>query len=282
MSSASACRRGRSRTTRRPETAYTLNWLPIGGFVRLEGEDGDHADDPAELRHKPLKMRTIILLAGVAMNLLLAFVIFVFIAGFADPSVDIRVNGLAPATTSGAVAPAVAAGLTAGQADRRHRRRAGLRRHGRRHHGHRRPAVRLLRRRPDGRAERRDPLPAGPRRAARHALPAPPRRHDPGRDRAAQQQRGRVVGAARQRRHRPGRTRHRRLLVPAGAHDRARPARRHQPGSAAHGHGGGHGRDRGRRPARQPGQPAGGRTRSASSASWARSARRTRRSSWST
>ena len=46
------------------------------------------------------------------MNLLLAFVIFVFIAGFADPSVDIRVNGLAPATTSGGVAPAVAAGLT--------------------------------------------------------------------------------------------------------------------------------------------------------------------------
>ena len=57
-------------------------------------------------------MRTIILLAGVAMNLLLAFVIFVFIAGFADPSVDIRVNGLAPATTSGGIAPAVAAGLT--------------------------------------------------------------------------------------------------------------------------------------------------------------------------
>src|SRR5664279_1356851 len=25
------------------ETIYTLNWLPIGGFVRLEGEDGDSA-----------------------------------------------------------------------------------------------------------------------------------------------------------------------------------------------------------------------------------------------
>jgi len=23
------------------ETLYTLNWLPIGGFVKLEGEDGD-------------------------------------------------------------------------------------------------------------------------------------------------------------------------------------------------------------------------------------------------
>ena len=28
------------------ETLYTLNWLPIGGFVKLEGEDGDDADDP--------------------------------------------------------------------------------------------------------------------------------------------------------------------------------------------------------------------------------------------
>ena len=27
------------------ETVYTLNWLPIGGFVKLEGEDGDQADD---------------------------------------------------------------------------------------------------------------------------------------------------------------------------------------------------------------------------------------------
>lgn len=93
------------------ETAYTLNWLPIGGFVRLEGEDGDMAEDPRSFSHKSLKVRTIILLAGVAMNLLLAFVIFCFIAGFADPSVDIRVNGLQVATTSGAVAPAVAAGL---------------------------------------------------------------------------------------------------------------------------------------------------------------------------
>ncbi len=85
------------------ETDYTLNWLPLGGFVRLEGEDGERRRGSAQLQsNKPLKVRTIILLAGVAMNLLLAFVIFVFIAGFADPSVDIRVNGLAPATTSGA------------------------------------------------------------------------------------------------------------------------------------------------------------------------------------
>jgi regulator of sigma E protease len=93
------------------DTDYTLNWLPLGGFVRLEGEDGSDSDDPRSFSNKPLKVRTIILLAGVAMNIVLAFVIFVFIAGFADPSVDIRINGLAPATASGHPAPAVAAGL---------------------------------------------------------------------------------------------------------------------------------------------------------------------------
>ena len=93
------------------ETAYTLNWLPLGGFVRLEGEDGDQADDPRSFSHQSLKRRTVILLAGVAMNLLLALVIFILIAGFADPSVDIRVNGLAPNTTAGGVAPSVAAGI---------------------------------------------------------------------------------------------------------------------------------------------------------------------------
>ena len=34
------------------ETLYTLNWLPIGGFVRLEGEDGD-SDDPRSFVRAP-------------------------------------------------------------------------------------------------------------------------------------------------------------------------------------------------------------------------------------
>ena len=36
------------------ETLWTLNWLPIGGFVRMEGEDGDAADDPRSFSAKPL------------------------------------------------------------------------------------------------------------------------------------------------------------------------------------------------------------------------------------
>ena len=52
------------------ETLYTLNWLPIGGFVKLEGEDGDEADDPRSFAAPaPAGRSSVILLAGVAMNL---------------------------------------------------------------------------------------------------------------------------------------------------------------------------------------------------------------------
>ena len=52
-SSASASRRGRRSSRPKGETLYTLNWLPIGGFVKLEGEDGDSADDPRSFVRQP-------------------------------------------------------------------------------------------------------------------------------------------------------------------------------------------------------------------------------------
>jgi len=57
------------------ETLYTLNWLPLGGFVKLEGEDGD-SDDSRSFVRAGLPVKLIILVAGVAMNVLLAVVIF--------------------------------------------------------------------------------------------------------------------------------------------------------------------------------------------------------------
>ena len=90
------------------ETIYTLNWLPIGGFVKLEGEDGDAADDPRSFSAQSLPRRLVILVAGVAMNVLLAFVIFTGIALFADPAVGVVIAGVEPGS------PAAAAGLVAG------------------------------------------------------------------------------------------------------------------------------------------------------------------------
>ena len=73
------------------ETLYTLNWLPIGGFVKLEGEDGGEVDDPRAFSSQRYPTKMLILVAGVVMNILLAFVIFTGIALYGDP--DHRLQG---------------------------------------------------------------------------------------------------------------------------------------------------------------------------------------------
>jgi regulator of sigma E protease len=59
-------------------TIWSLNWLPLGGFVRLKGESGDGEGEPDSFLTKPGWQKFIILAAGVAMNWLLAAVIFSF------------------------------------------------------------------------------------------------------------------------------------------------------------------------------------------------------------
>lgn len=60
------------------ETSYTLNWLPFGGFVKIYGEDGlsiDQARDARAFSSKPRFAQAFVLVAGVAMNLLFAYVL---------------------------------------------------------------------------------------------------------------------------------------------------------------------------------------------------------------
>jgi regulator of sigma E protease len=92
---------------RRAETLYTLNYLPIGGFVRLEGEDGDSADDPRSFSAQRLWLKLVILVAGVVMNVVLAFVIFLGVAWLATPLVGVAVPEIqsdSPASRAGLVA----------------------------------------------------------------------------------------------------------------------------------------------------------------------------------
>ncbi|MCR4305837.1 MAG: site-2 protease family protein [Candidatus Daviesbacteria bacterium] len=68
------------------ETIYSLNWLPFGGFVRLLGEDeessskGGKSKVPVkgsrDFRAKPVGQRIIVVVAGVTMNLVLAWILF--------------------------------------------------------------------------------------------------------------------------------------------------------------------------------------------------------------
>ncbi len=55
---------------------YSLNWIPLGGFVRIKGESGHHKDHDDSFSSKPIWKRMIILLAGVTMNFVLAAVLF--------------------------------------------------------------------------------------------------------------------------------------------------------------------------------------------------------------
>ena len=89
-------------------TVYTLNWLPIGGFVKMEGEDGDAADDPRSFGRARLPVKLFILAAGAIMNVVLAFSIFAGIAWLATPHVGLKF------ATVDAGSPAQAAGLQTG------------------------------------------------------------------------------------------------------------------------------------------------------------------------
>jgi regulator of sigma E protease len=57
------------------DTVYSLNWIPLGGFVKIMGEDGEEKKDPKSFAEKSAFTRTRILAAGVAMNFLLAAVL---------------------------------------------------------------------------------------------------------------------------------------------------------------------------------------------------------------
>lgn len=66
---------------KRGETRYALNLLPIGGYVLMPGENGELRDangniDPRSFAVQRTRTRAIILLGGVAMNLLIAIVIY--------------------------------------------------------------------------------------------------------------------------------------------------------------------------------------------------------------
>jgi regulator of sigma E protease len=68
-------------SVKRGETTYSLNALPIGGYVRMPGENGETTDDngnydPRTFAAKPASKRAIVLLAGVTMNALLAVACF--------------------------------------------------------------------------------------------------------------------------------------------------------------------------------------------------------------
>ncbi len=69
------------------DTEYGVGWLPLGGYVKISGMVDESMDkeqmkqppQPWEFRSKPAWQRLIIMLGGVTVNILLAFVIYAMI-----------------------------------------------------------------------------------------------------------------------------------------------------------------------------------------------------------
>lgn len=62
------------------ETEYTINALPIGGFVRIYGEnpatEEATADEPRSFSARPYWAQALVLIAGVTMNVIFAWILF--------------------------------------------------------------------------------------------------------------------------------------------------------------------------------------------------------------
>lgn len=102
------------------ETVYSINWLPVGGFVKLYGEDnaggGKMSSAVSGLKGedvkraffaRPLWQRICVVTAGVIMNFILAIVIISFLfstQGVPLPTENVVVNGVSnnsPAAIAG-------------------------------------------------------------------------------------------------------------------------------------------------------------------------------------
>ena len=87
-------------------TEYSLRAFPIGGFCRLEGEDGE-SDSPTSFTNQPLVNKIPILAAGSLMNVIIGLVMLVFVY----TSIGATSNILAEVSPGG---PAETAGIMAG------------------------------------------------------------------------------------------------------------------------------------------------------------------------
>ena len=99
-------------------TEYTLNWLPLGGFVRLYGDSGSNETGKGAYAKAPRIVQAIILVAGVTANAVLAWALFAgaYVAGV-PAVVETREKGVPTQLFVADVvpaSPASVAGMAAG------------------------------------------------------------------------------------------------------------------------------------------------------------------------
>jgi regulator of sigma E protease len=100
---------------KRNGTEYVIAWFPLGGFVKMLGENPDEVDDPEALAHpdealgsQPLWQKLAIVFAGPVMNLILPVFVFMVTLGIGVPNPEPVVGSVEPGS------PAARAGLLPG------------------------------------------------------------------------------------------------------------------------------------------------------------------------
>ncbi|HQR06744.1 MAG TPA: site-2 protease family protein [Gemmatales bacterium] len=103
---------------KRGETSYGIAWFPIGGYVKMLGQVDDPNDksqdakevseSPHSYKNKTVGQRMLIISAGVIMNVLLGFVLFIIVYFFGKDEVVGKIGTISPGS------PAERAGLQSG------------------------------------------------------------------------------------------------------------------------------------------------------------------------
>ncbi|MFC1608682.1 RIP metalloprotease RseP [Patescibacteria group bacterium] len=99
-------------------TIYSINLIPLGGFVRIKGENGEDVKSEDSFSSKPAWARVKVLGAGVTMNFVLGWILLsiVFLAGTPEAISDDEVVSNSMIQVSGIIeeAPAQEMGLMVG------------------------------------------------------------------------------------------------------------------------------------------------------------------------
>jgi regulator of sigma E protease len=81
---------------RRGDTIYSVNWIPLGGFVKIAGEDGGQTENPKSFASKGFWARFAVLIAGVAMNIIFAWLVISVGIGIGLPTIINEGESLPP------------------------------------------------------------------------------------------------------------------------------------------------------------------------------------------
>jgi regulator of sigma E protease len=95
---------------KRGETEYRLSAIPLGGYVKMAGEEPEpgRAPAPDEFYSKSVGQRALVFVAGVTLNLISGFIFFIIAYGFGVPVIPAVVGEVNPGS------PAWKAGLQRG------------------------------------------------------------------------------------------------------------------------------------------------------------------------